>query len=762
MAQLYNVDSPITREQRNNLNATFEDIQTRFSNLRYQISILAGGADLEAIIERILNAVTQAETVTSDTQAVLVEVNDALAQLTQLTNDANLATNRANDAATTGNTLNTELTSLQGELVTLRDSLQDILNSENQRVDNEQLRVENEEARNSTEQQRVDNESARVLAEQQRELDNEVIQQIVNNFESVDYDPTATYEFPTLVSFDGSTYIVLQTVTGVTPTDDKVNYRVAARKGIDGNGAVSTVNGRLPDLNGEVTLTSSDIGSTPLTSFDTLNTQSTEHFANNNIHKINISQFGAAFDGVTDDTASIQAAVDYLTALGGGDLYLPRGTAIITNTINVTKPITFIGEGDGSDTPNTNGELVSVSSFRWAGARDGVMFLVKSDTPNSYLFGGGFRNLLINGSSEAGIGIQGSSVGYMNFEKIKIREVTTHGIKLDADNGVLTQFNRISDYHFVYGANDQVRNANGLYLNDPDGGLVTQTHVLSITGLVQDGSLIYIGFSDNNIFEKIGGAVIGNGYNLYLANGDRVSANSNLVKYMGGRVYAESNTFGNRIMHYISEGGSIFVEEGAQLHYVLEDYQTSELYETHTFKMSDQLKVTVGELVPMLNASYGENALLWGSVNMPSSQNSKVLYSTPPISEWDNGVIESITAHFSSDTANTNSVFRSRVALNTVGPNGGTPTPKFDTFLNVPVNNSPYVNQSITIPTNVQYVRGDSVYLVLERVGVAIEDNTAGNVQLLGLTLNYRSNGPDSPGSGTYAVTKPYIDAPRL
>ena len=44
-----------------------------------------------------------------------------------------------------------------------------------------------------------------------------------------DYDPDVTYEQLTMVMYDNSTYITLKTVTGVTPSNDQINYALMAR-----------------------------------------------------------------------------------------------------------------------------------------------------------------------------------------------------------------------------------------------------------------------------------------------------------------------------------------------------------------------------------------------------------------------------------------------------------------------------------------------------------------------------------------------------
>jgi hypothetical protein len=61
----------------------------------------------------------------------------------------------------------------------------------------------------------------------------------------------------------------------------------------------------------------------------------------------NVMDFGAVGDGVTDDTASFQAAHDAMTVLGGV-VYAPAGTYAIAGTITFSKPMTFLGDGMGS------------------------------------------------------------------------------------------------------------------------------------------------------------------------------------------------------------------------------------------------------------------------------------------------------------------------------------------------------------------------------------------------------------------------------
>jgi polygalacturonase len=65
---------------------------------------------------------------------------------------------------------------------------------------------------------------------------------------------------------------------------------------------------------------------------------------------LNVKDFGAMGDGVTDDTAAILAALDTLMAVPkGGTLYFPKGIYIVKYTIQLVGAYghnyTIIGDG---------------------------------------------------------------------------------------------------------------------------------------------------------------------------------------------------------------------------------------------------------------------------------------------------------------------------------------------------------------------------------------------------------------------------------
>lgn len=93
---------------------------------------------------------------------------------------------------------------------------------------------------------------------------------------------------------------------------------------------------------------------------------------------VSVKDFGAVGDGVTDDRAAIEAAVNAVYAAGGGTVYLPEGTYLIASfssgyyTVRAKDGVSFVGEGPKSIIKMANG-MVS--------ATQGISFLYDHTNP---------------------------------------------------------------------------------------------------------------------------------------------------------------------------------------------------------------------------------------------------------------------------------------------------------------------------------------------------------------------------------------------
>lgn len=80
-----------------------------------------------------------------------------------------------------------------------------------------------------------------------------IIKQALQNVHTGEYESDREYLKGNETLYNGSTYRALEDVTGVLPTDTS-KWQLVAQRGVDGTGAVSSVNNIAPDENGNVDL----------------------------------------------------------------------------------------------------------------------------------------------------------------------------------------------------------------------------------------------------------------------------------------------------------------------------------------------------------------------------------------------------------------------------------------------------------------------------------------------------------------------------
>ena len=78
--------------------------------------------------------------------------------------------------------------------------------------------------------------------------------------------------------------------------------------------------------------------------------------------------YGAAGDGVADDTAEIQAAIDAVEAAGGGMVYFPRGIYLITAGLVVDRQkVSLRGAGIGVTILKGSGTISPFNAITFQG-----------------------------------------------------------------------------------------------------------------------------------------------------------------------------------------------------------------------------------------------------------------------------------------------------------------------------------------------------------------------------------------------------------
>lgn len=241
MANLYNVDSPIDRVRRNNLNDTLADILRRFLNLQMQINILSGASSVEEVLTDLNEAINNANTTVAELQSLVADSIEGSETATQ----------------SAINNLNTELaaqlTIIDARLTTMQTAI-------------EEVEIATDDANTAT-------ANTTSVINDARQAITDINNLIASMSFKGEYNASTTYNANNIVRYGKSSYVSLKTQSGVTPNDDGVNWRLVAAGGIDGTGAVSTVNDVEPDENGNVIL---DVPSQQ--EFEELKSDVTQHF----------------------------------------------------------------------------------------------------------------------------------------------------------------------------------------------------------------------------------------------------------------------------------------------------------------------------------------------------------------------------------------------------------------------------------------------------------------------------------------------------
>ena len=125
---------------------------------------------------------------------------------------------------------------------------------------------------------------------------------------------------------------------------------------------------------------------------------------------INVKNYGAAGNGIADDTAAIQAAIN-AAASSYKTVIVPAGTYKITSTIYIAKSnVRLIGEGFIKDSySQTGGSFIDAvgTVFSWAGSAGGTMVHIGwlDGTSTSKVTNTAINGIAFNGNGTAGIGL---------------------------------------------------------------------------------------------------------------------------------------------------------------------------------------------------------------------------------------------------------------------------------------------------------------------------------------------------------------------
>ena len=139
---------------------------------------------------------------------------------------------------------------------------------------------------------------------------------------------------------------------------------------------------------------------------------------------LSVKDFGAYGDGVHDDRAAIQAALDYAYGLGGATVFFPPGTYMVTSTLSVDSGVILTGAGR------------KVSKIKLAGGAN--CDLIRTAGYATYVGGGttngptmfGFRDISLDGNKASNSGGKGVAIYGRNYtiENVTIYNTSSDGL----------------------------------------------------------------------------------------------------------------------------------------------------------------------------------------------------------------------------------------------------------------------------------------------------------------------------------------------
>tara|TARA_R110000868_G_scaffold54984_4_gene171275 strand:- start:267 stop:1694 length:1428 start_codon:yes stop_codon:yes gene_type:complete len=209
---------------------------------------------------------------------------------------------------------------------------------------------------------------------------------------------------------------------------------------------------------------------------------------------ISVKDFGAVGDGTTNDTTAIQNAITAVQNNGGGSVYFPAGTYIISSAITIeTNAVHLIGAGNG----NSAVPGIAASNVTTIKASATMSFMFKFLNINNGACG--IENILLDGSSSlypnTALIVDGVTGGF--FKNLGILNAYNVGVQLAATSATC------SWNTFINLTCNQLQGVAAVYLSGFTGqaNACHNTFITSRIAFAGAAHGIKLGGCDNNTFQ---------------------------------------------------------------------------------------------------------------------------------------------------------------------------------------------------------------------------------------------------------------------
>lgn len=292
-----------------------------------------------------------------------------------------------------------------------------------------------------------------------------------------------------------------------------------------------------------------------------------------------VKTFGATGDGVTDDTAAIQAALDHMDSVGGGTLYFPEGTYLISSYLTV-HPMTIIrGAGYGS-TNITSAHVGGGGADADENLINGSGLVTLSPINASSPIYVQLEDIAIRNTNAANVGAAyydrgGTSISCRNcaFVGFKFGIVLNQSELVDIDLCALGAQNAGGAAIWIVNGGDLSAGAQSGYTNRLSVKRCQIDQPLNAYGIVDDGGMTHV-FEDNNFNGCLNHIRAANALPLEIRGGEFESSASHCIllesttvagnpiggSYTSIRACSFSATAGNGAVASGTSGGMLQVD----------------------------------------------------------------------------------------------------------------------------------------------------------------------------------------------------------
>jgi len=255
---------------------------------------------------------------------------------------------------------------------------------------------------------------------------------------------------------------------------------------------------------------------------------------------VSVKDFGAVGDGVTDDTAAIQAAHDALPTYGG-EIVVPYGSYLFSSTLAFTKIVKVKGVGNAHSNARSPSEFLKASTL----AGTGISFSGNGSCMESI----GVRGVV--GNTGDGILIKASRC---TLRDVSVFAMGNDGIRIGTDAG-----GENCNLWMLDNCKTKTNGRHGVYVSEGAGALADTNAGTCVNLDTQSNVLDGLYFGGSQLNTVIGGAYQNNGqYGIHLGPfasyhyfvGGDVEANiTSQVRISAGAI---GNRFVNQTLQYTS------------------------------------------------------------------------------------------------------------------------------------------------------------------------------------------------------------------